>query len=72
MRAYIESDSRYDHKAITVHLGTEIWRVEIKDGLPWLYTQYNEEGDLVINNSALMEDTKWDHISKELLRGADE
>ena len=69
MRAYIEaSDHDEDTGALIITVGDINWRVEIRNGLPWIYMQYNEEGDLVINNSALMENDKWDHITKELLR----
>jgi len=37
----------------------------------WLYTITNDDGDLVINNSAGMEGNKWDHITKEIIGGID-
>jgi hypothetical protein len=33
----------------------------------WLWTDSNEDGDLIINNSAGMEPKKWDHITKEII-----
>jgi hypothetical protein len=33
----------------------------------WLYTTTNDDGDLVINNSAGMEGSKWDHITREII-----
>lgn len=34
---------------------------------PWIYLDWNEDGDLILNNSEGMESNKWDHITKELL-----
>jgi hypothetical protein len=36
----------------------------------WLWTDTNEDGDLIINNSAGMEPKKWDHITKEIIANA--
>lgn len=38
---------------------------------PWIYLDWNEEGDLILNNSEGMEANKWDHITKELIGGID-
>ena len=68
MRAYIEAhDENEDNWSILIHINDVLaGKVECPPK-PWLYTHYNEDGDLVINNSAGMEHYKWDHITKQLL-----
>lgn len=69
MRAYIESDEKDDNFEITLHIDKVLaGRVDLdRNGLPWLYTINNEDNDLVINNSAGMEEAKWNHITNEIL-----
>jgi hypothetical protein len=69
MRAYIESDEKDDTFEITIHVDkTLVGRIDLdRNGLPWLYTMNNEDNDLVINNSAGMENTKWEHITNEII-----
>jgi len=71
-RAYIEAtDDEDDEWAITVSIKahkTEILagKVELSPR-PWIYLDYNEDNDLIINNSPGMEVNKWDHIINETL-----
>lgn len=69
MRAYIESDEKDNKFEITIHTGqTLVGKVDLdREGLPWLYTMNNEDDDLVINNSAGMENNKWEHITNEII-----
>jgi len=68
MRAYIEShDKNEDNFAILIHIDEVLaGKVDIDNQKPWLFTMSNEDGDLVINNSAGMEANKWDHITLEI------
>lgn len=68
MRAYIEPhDENEDNWSIQIHIDNVLaGKVEMPPRI-WLYTHYNEDGDLVINNSEGMEPYKWDHITKQLL-----
>ena len=75
-RAYIEPfDENEDDWSVSIHIKTN--KKEILAGKvemnprSWIYLDYNEEGDLIINNSASMEPNKWDHITDELLRVED-
>ena len=76
IRAYIEPfDEDNDDWSVTVHIKENkkevlAGKVEMKPR-SWIYLDYNEEGDLIMNNSASMEDNKWDHITEELLREED-
>ena len=47
-------------------------KVELDRDIPWIHLQTAENGDLLINNSAGMEDNKWDHITREIVRIEDE
>ena len=70
MKAYIESydEDNDQNLAIEIHVDKIlIGRVELDQPIKWLYTINNEDGDLVINNSAGMEANKWEHITKEIL-----
>jgi hypothetical protein len=69
MRAYIEATGQEDLFEITLHIDKVlVGRVDLdRDGIPWLYTMNNEDNDLVINNSAGMEEAKWNHITNEIL-----
>lgn len=69
MKAYIEAhDDNENNFAIEIHIDkTLAGKVELDHQISWLYTVTNEDGDLVINNSAGMEADKWDHITKEIL-----
>ena len=68
-RAYIEPhDPNEDNFSITIHLDNIlVGNVALDNPKSWLYTISNEDGDLVINNSAGMEANKWEHITKEIL-----
>ena len=75
MKAYIESydEDNDQNLAIEIHVDKIlIGRVELDQPIKWLYTINNEDGDLVINNSAGMEANKWDHITKEILNNKGE
>ena len=69
MKAYIEAhDENEDNFSILLsHKDILLGKVELDHQLPWLYTATNDDGDLVINNSAGMEAKKWDHITKEII-----
>jgi hypothetical protein len=75
MRAYIEPhDDNEDNFIISISEKNEdilLSKVDLDQPLKWLYTLTNEDGDLVINNSAGMEANKWDHITKEILGNKD-
>ena len=76
-RAYIEPfDESEDDWAISLHIkqGKEeilAGKVEM-DPRAWIYLDYNEQGDLIINNSPKMEGNKWNHIIAETLGDIDE
>jgi hypothetical protein len=44
-------------------------KVELAHNIQWLHTYTAENGDLVINNSAGMEEHKWDHLTREIIDG---
>jgi hypothetical protein len=71
IRAYIESSDEEDEWAISLHIKentTEILAGKVEmDPRGWIYLDYNEDDDLIINNSPKMEKKKWDHITKEIL-----
>jgi hypothetical protein len=75
-RAYIEPfDENEDDWSVSLYIKENkkeilAGKVEMKPR-SWIYLDYNEDGDLIINNSASMEDNKWDHITNELLRVED-
>jgi len=75
MKAYIESYDENDDQNLAIEIHVDkilIGRVELDHPFKWLYTINNEDGDLVINNSAGMEANKWDHITKEILNSKGE
>ena len=70
-RSYIDVSSDEDNYDIEILIkdGSKYilaGRVEMSPR-SWVYLDYNEEGDLIINNSPSMEHNKWDHIIPELL-----
>ena len=69
MRAYIEAhDDTYDNFSITISCQNILFgKVDLDNPKAWLYTVTNDDGDLVINNSAGMEANKWDHITHEII-----
>ena len=69
MKAYIEAhDEEYDNFAILLSCeNTIVGKIDLDHQLFWLYTATNDDGDLVINNSAGMEAKKWDHITHEII-----
>jgi len=70
-RAYIEpQEPDMDNFVIEItYQGVLVGKVDLDNPKPWLYTVNNDDGDLVINNSAGMEANKWDHITKEIMGG---
>jgi hypothetical protein len=71
-RAYIEPhDENVDNFSIEISTtdGILLGKVNLDNPKEWLYTMTNEDGDLVINNSAGMEAKKWDHLTKEIIEG---
>jgi hypothetical protein len=74
-RAYIEADEKEQDKfSIMIEIKRDreyilVGTVSLNNPKSWLYTMNNEDGDLVINNSAGMEAKKWDYITKEILGG---
>lgn len=72
-RAYIEpSESDSSHK-ILIHAVSEsegyilVGKVELDRDIPWIHLETDENGDLLINNSAGMENNKWNHITREII-----
>jgi hypothetical protein len=69
-RAYIEPhDENVDNFSIEISTndGILLGKVNLDNPKEWLYTMTNEDGDLVINNSAGMEAKKWDHLTREII-----
>ena len=72
-RAYVEAyDEDIESHQILIHAkdgNTHILlgKVELTRNIPWILLDTAENGDLIINNSAGMEETKWDHITKYIL-----
>ena len=54
-----DADGKVDH----IFAG----KVELDRNIPWIYLETAENGDLIINNSAGMEDNKWDYITREII-----
>ena len=78
-RAYIEpfGEDEQDNFAILIHIKEEnshiyAGKVELDRNIPWIYLENTPDGHLEINNSAGMENNKWDHITEYILRGEDE
>jgi len=72
-RAYIEPYDEEENCQILFHVkqGNEhvfAGKVDIDAPLPWIHLDTAENGDLLINNSAGMEENKWDHITREIVR----
>jgi hypothetical protein len=67
-RAYIEPHSDdEDNFNIEVSCNDILVAKSPVSPAKWLYTITNDDGDLVINNSAGMEGSKWDHLTKEII-----
>jgi hypothetical protein len=71
-RAYIEPYDEEDSHQILIHVkeGNNhvlAGKVELTKNVSWIYTNTAENGDLEINNSAGMEDSKWDYLIKEII-----
>ena len=73
-RAYIEpfGEENLDNFQILLHIkeGVEhtfVGKVELDRLIPWMHFNNAENGDLEINNSAGVEVSKWDHITREIL-----
>lgn len=76
-RSYIEPfDETEDDWSISIHIKTgkqEILAGKVEmDPRSWIYIDYNEDKDLIINNSPGMERNKWDHIIHETLGNINE
>jgi hypothetical protein len=72
-RSYIDvSDNDTDQHLVEIYIKegkTEILAGRVDIGpRPWLYIDYNEDGDLILNHSPGMDGNKWDHITRELLQ----
>jgi hypothetical protein len=71
-RAYIESHSDdEDNFNIEVSCNDILVAKSPLSPAKWLYTITNDDGDLVINNSAGMEGSKWDYLTKEIIGDID-
>lgn len=76
-RAYIESSTEEDNNQILFHVKqldengnidhVFAGKVELDRNIPWIHLVTADNGDLLINNSAGMEDNKWNHITKEII-----
>ena len=78
-RAYIEAagENNEESFAILIHIKQEndhiyAGKVELDRNIPWIHLENAENGDLHINNSAGMENDKWDHITEYILGDIDE
>lgn len=77
-RAYIEDCPPEDSNKIMFHVkqldanGNPdhilVGEMELATALPWILMGTASNGDLLINNSAGMENNKWNHITKEIVR----
>ena len=80
-RAYIEPSEGEQPLAILLHIKQTdlngsidhiyVGKVELDKPIKWLYTEDRDNGDLVINNSAGMEASKWDHLTREIIGGGE-
>lgn len=69
-RAYIEPHSNdEDNWSIEISCNDILVAKSPVSPAKWLYTISNDDGDLVINNSAGMEGSKWDHLTREIIEG---
>lgn len=71
-RSYIESYDDDDSHKILVHIKesnnhTLVGKVELDRDVSWIHLKTADNGDLLINNSAGMEDNKWNHITREIV-----
>jgi hypothetical protein len=77
-RAYIEPfDGEEEDFSILIHVKRDndhifAGKVDLDRQIPWIYLDFSKNGDLEINNSAGMEDNKWDHITKYILGESNE
>ena len=76
-RSYIEDYDESESHQILFHVkqGNEhifAGKIELDRDIPWIHLDTAENGDLLINNSAGMEDNKWNHITAEIVRVEDE
>jgi hypothetical protein len=71
IRAYIDAEDGNDNHNIEIYVKERKKMILVGKSKctprKWLYTLENEDGDLVINNSAGMEEDKWDHLVKEII-----
>jgi hypothetical protein len=76
-RAYIEPhDDDIDQYAVEIYINSDkkeilAGKVEMRPR-SWVYLEYNEDKDLIINNSPGMEKIKWDLLIYETLGHIDE
>ena len=72
-RAYIEPFGEDEEDfAILIHIKegnthTYVGKVELDRNIPWIYLENTPDGHLEINNSAGMENNKWDYITEFIL-----
>jgi hypothetical protein len=72
-RAYIEAhDEKEDNFSILIHIKEDLdhiyaGKVELNQPKAWIHLQNAENGDLLISNSAGMEGSKWDHITRDII-----
>ena len=73
-RAYIEpfGEDETDSFAILIHIkegNDHIYagKVELDRNIPWIHLENTPDGHLELNNSAGMENNKWDHITEYIL-----
>jgi hypothetical protein len=67
-RAYIEPHSDdEDNWSIEISCNDILVAKSPVKPAKWLYTISNDDGDLVINNSAGMEGNKWDYLTREII-----
>ena len=71
-RAYIEDYDDDESSDILIHLKegnnhTFLTQVKLDKKPIWILMRNMDNGDIHINNSAGMEDYKWDHITKGIL-----
>ena len=78
-RAYIEpfGEDEQENFAILIHIkqgDDHIYagKVELDRNIPWIHLENSKNGDLELNNSAGMENNKWDHITEYILGDIDE
>lgn len=71
-RAYIEDCEPVDSHRILIHIKENnnhifVGEVNLSRQIPWIHLDTDKNGDLMINNSAGMENNKWDHITKDII-----